>query len=401
MRKLIICKSFLILFSIFFFIYSILGIILNNVDISFLFLSLLYFISSALLFNYFYNRKFRIAGRQNFIKTIDNITSHKQKIILVYFLFYLALFIYPNMRLGNIINPTLDFQAYFQERFSESNVISTLIDRFRQLLYPLFLIALSRIKFRNAVFLLLFNLYLGFANSGYIGRGSLVILFITIMYALYFKNKKLFKRILYVSILSSPFVLWGFVQYTRIRLGASQMDISFMDSVKFIFVAESRTSYFGEIAFNNNRYSYLFEYLRWLFTLPIPGQLLPFSPFQLNYEIAKDIHGILPGQEGFTVTLIGLFFESIYAFGNKLFLLHAIVLQYTIAFLFKMVENFKGPFFLIGAILAQATYVLNRGGSAGFYPFAINTMLLIIFIYILSLVLKKTIVYSKNYLSIK
>ena len=396
MQKLIIRKAFLVLFSIFFFIYSILGIILNQVDISFLFLSLLYFISSALLFNHFFNSDLRIAGRQNFIKTIDNIASHKQKIIIIYFLFYLALFIYPNMRLGSIINPTFDFQAYFQDRFSEGNVISTLIDRLRQLIYPLFLIALSRVKFRNAILLLLFNLYLGFANSGYIGRGSLVILFITIMYALSLHNKKLFKKLLFLGIIASPIVLWGFVQYTRIRLGASQMDISFMDSVKFIFVAESRTSYYGEIAYNNNNSSYLFAYLRWLFTLPIPGQLLPFAPFQLNYEIAKDIHGMLPGQKGFTVTLIGLFFESMYAFGNKLFLLHAIVLQYTIAFLLKIVANIKGSVFLIGAILAQATYVLNRGGSAGFYPFAINTMLLIIIIYILSLILKKTFVFSKK-----
>lgn len=396
MQKLIIRKAFLVLFSIFFFIYSIIGIILNQVDISFLFLSLLYFISSALLFTYFFNSDLRIAGRLNFIKTIDNIASHKQKIIIIYFLFYLALFIYPNMRLGSIINPTFDFQAYFQDRFSEGNVISTLIDRLRQLIYPLFLIALSRVKFRNAILLLLFNLYLGFANSGYIGRGSLVILFITIMYALSLHNKKLFKKLLFLGIIASPIVLWGFVQYTRIRLGASQMDISFMDSVKFIFVAESRTSYYGEIAYNNNNSSYLFAYLRWLFTLPIPGQLLPFAPFQLNYEIAKDIHGMLPGQKGFTVTLIGLFFESMYAFGNKLFLLHAIVLQYTIAFLLKIVANIKGSVFLIGAILAQATYVLNRGGSAGFYPFAINTMLLIIIIYILSLILKKTFVFSKK-----
>ena len=396
MQKLIVRKSFLILFSIFFFIYSILGIILNQIDIFFLFLSLLYFFSSVFLFNYFFNNKLRIAGHRNFIETIDNIASHKQKIIIIYFVFYLALFIYPNIRLANIFNPTLDFHAYFQERFSEGNVISTLIDRIRQLIYPLFLLALSRIKFRNAISLLLFNLYLGFANSGYIGRGSLVILFITIMFALFLHNKKLFKKILFSVIISSPFILWGFVQYARIRLGADQLDISFIDSVKFIFISESKTSYYGEIACINNNSSYLFQYIRWLLTLPVPGQLLPFPPFQLNYEIAKDIHGILPGQNGFSVTLIGLFFESVYAFGNKLFLLHAIIPQLTIAFLFKIVEKIKGSAFLIGAILAQATYVLNRGGSAGFFPFAINTMLLIIVIFIFSILFKKTFVFLKT-----
>jgi len=62
MEKLIIYKSFLLLFSIFFFIYSVLGILINKVELKFLFYSLIYFISSVFFFHLFFLRSQEVSA---------------------------------------------------------------------------------------------------------------------------------------------------------------------------------------------------------------------------------------------------------------------------------------------------------------------------------------------------
>jgi hypothetical protein len=296
--------------------------------------------------------------------------------------------IYPEFRLQELLSPqSPDLKTALASRFSANgtSILEKITEYLRILLTPFFFLALYRLRERMTVVLSLFVLliYLQFVDNLYIGRSYVFVMLSIFCISFWVWRPKLRLQLTLFIASALPMLLIVAHLYTIIRIGGEVSHISFYDSLSYIF--ENETNYpatVGVPLFNSGKYVDFSEYLKWIFTLPIPKILTgEIGGSRINYEISEIVLGVVRSDYRFYVVLPGLVSESVYIFGFYFFWLHAIFIGFISAVLVRLLEGTRNTLFLLAYIITLMFYVFNRGGVASVLPNLINGFLLF-FIYI-------------------
>lgn len=295
--------------------------------------------------------------------------------LFFYTIYKLVPFVYPIFRIWNlIIPPVMDVGASLEGEIGQSGFSAGI----EQVLTIFYLISLSAYisKPKKLIFIMFFFFYLGFANTGYVSRGSILRLLVQIFIIIYINYPRLRRKMLIVSVATVPFLVIFFVWYMYKRLGVDQ-HLDFMTSlaklaeIEFSFSAPFDTIYTGIYA---DPWSYIQSWL----TMPLPGPLRFGSQnYIVNYQYTADIYGMYATDANYAVMLPGLAIEGAYCMGVGLAFIHAIMFSIT-------VNLFYNAFLITPSFYMLSIYwCMNipmgviRGGTLTLYSFTNKTFLFV------------------------
>jgi hypothetical protein len=221
-------------------------------------------------------------------------------------------------------------------------------------------------------------LYIRYVDSAYLGRGPVVQTLAILLLSVWFLRPAYRSRLVIISTVAAPFVLYGFYLYALIRIGDVVRDVGLLGALSVMLQTElGFVRDVGVKILETGARVDLGRYLLWIVTLPLPKILTgPIEVARINYEISEVVLGMQRGTYGWYVVLPGLVAESIYIFGTRLFWLHGVFLGLIAAFFAKVAERVPQLFFLYLYLVVMFGFVLNRGGIASLLPPVINEFLL-------------------------
>lgn len=316
----------------------------------------------------------------------DNINAFSMKRSFIIFLVYFAMLLIPMISSGEIgllLNPpTVDLTHITDNLDYESNLVSGVFDSLLNFVTPFVYLALYKFRKKPFVVLAFFLLvnYIGYCKDAYIGRGAIlgIILFIAIYFYHYFPRMR--KWVLITVASSIPIIVVSFVAYISIRVGMSADSLSLGDSLNYL--VESETYYYSHFDDITGEATYLFNYIIWFITLPLPGFLKNFG-INMNFNglFTAQVLGMDLGDIG-SVALPGVVNESIFIFGKNLFFLHAILLAWVISIFYNSLQKNESNFFVIINSMITLCLFLPRGGTSGPYSGAIKVLFIFLLFYI-------------------
>ena len=222
--------------------------------------------------------------------------------------------------------------------------------------------------------------YIGYCGNAYIGRGAILAVLLFIAVYLYHYFPKIRRGVVVTTVSLIPLIVIFFVSYISLRLGLSVDNLSFSDSLNSLVESESYYySYFDDIS---GRATYLFNYIVWFITLPLPGFLKVFD-INMNFNALFTAHvtgASLSDVE--SIALPGLVNESIFIFGKYFFFLHAILLAWVISMFYNSLHKSESNFFVILNSMITLCLFLPRGGTSGPYSGVIKILFIFFLFYI-------------------
>lgn len=339
----------------------------------------------ALGITLYYSRN--LSFKIDFIKSADFayfIERYAKYYLVLYFAYQFFGLVYPENKLLNLII----LQAPQAQDALEKSLDHTIGDSIGYLNTILFYVALSAYIKRpwKVIFLMFFNMYLGYASSSYISRGGIARLLVVIFLFLYINNPQKRKLIIALAIVSSFFSVIFFIGYMYLRMGGEFVVVDF--SFAFQKIAEIELSFaanFEEvIRFGNDE---LGRYLWWFISLPLPGFLkFGTADIAINQEYTENIVGLSSLGDDFYIMLPGLAIEGVYMFGS-LYILHAVLYGLVVNLFYNTL--FKSHVFYVYCIysIINIPFVSVRAGTQAFYS---TTNKLIIIVLIICFILFKT-----------
>lgn len=326
-----------------------------------------------------------IRSGQTLTRVLQNVDWHPvwPLIIWAYLLLYLLPFIYPEFRLYQLLAPmapdlTSNWAAIWTTQ--ELDVFQKLLEYAQVLLTPFFYIALFRYRRRLGLIALIFMslLYLQYADISYISRGTIIIGFATIWLAIWVDRPSNRRALMAIMVALIPVVLVAAYYYSKIRIGGSLEDITYLDAI--MRTLEVETSFPHDVGIPIIESGVTVDpaaYIKWMLTLPIPKLLTgAIEGARINYEISEIVLGLARGQNGWYVVLPGLVAESVYIYGLYLFWLHAVFIAFLAALATRLMERTPQLLFLLAYVVVIFAYVLNRGGISSLLIILVNNFML-------------------------
>lgn len=391
-------KTFISLFVISYFIYSGVGISILNDEGQYLFFYVFYTIVLAISFYVFRNKTFKFSIDDLRIEHILN--KYGLFFIVGYNLIYLSLLVFPEFKLFNLFSPPRVDASVMMDAIQgkEETPLVGIVNVFLNILLPFYYMSL--IRFKNKQFVLLFLLvlptYISYCYSAYVARTTMVLTFILYVSLLYYFNQN-YRRIIVISsfgilLLSVTFL----TSYQSLRMGTEVTDIPFSVAMDGLFRIECTfPTWFHTIYnFTLTNETYIWKYILWFITQPIPGFLKSWlTDFNQNVSIAELLLGMRKGDSiEFFVPLTGIIGESVFVFGRYLFFLHAILLGLILNVFINFLESRNSFKVLMIYSIIFIGLAIGRTGSTGgmVYPYMLKTLVYVpFFLFILNLKLKK------------
>ncbi|WP_297971228.1 hypothetical protein [uncultured Bacteroides sp.] len=327
-----------------------------------------------------------ISFKVDFIRKEDFICfveKYAKYYLVFYFVYQFLGLIYPENRLINLFV----LRAPQARDALESSLEHTVGDSIGYLNTIFFYIALSAYikKPWKIIFLMFFNMYLGYANSSYISRGGILRLFVVIFLFLYINLPHKRKLIIVLATILSFFSVIFFIGYMYLRMGGEFVIVDF--SFAFQKIAEIELSFaanFDEVLkFSNDEF---LRYLWWFISMPLPGFLkFGTADIAINQGYTENIMGMSSFDDNFYIMLPGLAIEGVYMFRGMYFF-HAILYGMVVNLFYNTL--FKSPVFYVYCIfnIINIPFVSIRGGTQMFYS---TTNKLIIIVLIICFILFK------------
>ena len=307
-------------------------------------------------------------------------------ILLIYVGLHIVPLLHPEFRLYLLWSPPVpDLVSHFAQRWipGEQNLFLRVIGYMVLLIGPFFYMALYRYRYKISFVVLIFCtiLYFRYIADGYLGRGDLVMVFATILIAIWVSKHRYRKLVVLIVILLIPAFFVGSYYYQVIRMGGTVGEVHYWQAISSVLATETgflRDS--GILIIEGNYRVDLGDYFKWVLTLPIPKIITgEIAGARVNYEISEYVLGKAAGSPGFYVILPGLVAESFYIYGRFFFWIHGIFIAFLAAFVVRLVERTDQLLFLNAYLVALFSYYLNRGGIAGLLPIITNEFLLFYF----------------------
>ncbi len=393
-------RLFFGLFLVAFFTYSGLGGSLGDIDKHYF---IYYFVYTICISFGLFLGKGRITNIGNSVLTNYSlsklISKYGTTIIVVFLILNLTTLIYPNFLLYRlIVPPAPDLSSFFSERFgtNESTFVESVIYYMLSILAPFFFLSLY--KYRNKAFVLTFLLlsipYIEYCKNGYIGRKDIILYLIILIATLYKFNPKLRKALIISLTIFFPTLIIFMVNYTQIRIGGTASVDNSFKALETLTYSESYYPLWFSTIYNepfdpNN----LFAYLKWLFSLPLPGFLKGDAGLRGD-ELAGLLLDVDPGQRGFYIVLPGLVGESVYYFGKYFFWIHSFIVGLLIGYTFRVLNRHREMSVLLFNATFILSYFINRGGTGSGLPYILKVLL--IFFIILYFYSRYTFKYDKK-----
>jgi hypothetical protein len=259
---------------------------------------------------------------------------------------------------------------------------------FQALVFPLFLVALYRVRasIPATVVLIILPFYLEYCSTGYTGRSTMLAALVLIFVPLWLEYPRYRGRLVLILAIASPLVLATMYVWSASREGElAGIDVPFWQMVVDLLAGETSFPKFSEKILEFGQGIDLLQYFLWIFTLPIPRFIMPGKPtVQLNFEIAEILGGILPGDSGFTVLLPGPITESVYIFGGSFFWLHALIIGGLAGIAVRLSVDDRRCVFVYAYLLYAFSYVFARAGAGGLIPIVVNQFLSFYVLYVYS-----------------
>ncbi|NLX94888.1 MAG: hypothetical protein GXY83_01800 [Rhodopirellula sp.] len=312
------------------------------------------------------------------------ITQHPrfiQRILGGYFLLLLFPLLYPTFRLHTLLAPPRPDITFFTGLEEQKGVIERIVEYATILWFPFYLTSLYPFRRRYGLLLLLVFLpsYIGLCDTGYIGRGGIVIALLLILLATWLDNPAKRRGIMLAVSIGTPLCLFFFFVLGHIRAGNDWRDAASSRAQGVQDVVFSQTSFptLSWAVLESDQRANPKDFIQWLLTTPIPkvftGRL---SETRINYDIAYLIRQLRPGDEGFTVDLTGVVTESVFIYGRRFFWLHAVFLGAVFGILCSLTERIPCALFISTYYIVMWSYVANRAGVASAWPPLCNSFLL-------------------------
>lgn len=324
------------------------------------------------------HRKIRVLeSNETALKSIIN--QYGKVIVLMYiFLCFMGLVIAG--KLSNLINPpSADLKSLMTDIAGEETSKSgseMILYYIQNIVYVFYLVSLYvyKEKIIKLSFFLIFPSYITYVSSGYIGRGEVMMLAITIFIAIYLKYPQYRKKFIIGVLTVIPFIVIVLFWYSLFRLGreVNLADIDISDAVATLSYQETNFPIqYADVSKWNYDPNMTSSYFTWLINLPLPGFMkIGSGDFAFNVIFSEKILGGVRGLDGFFVSLPGIVNESIFIFGPVFFFIHAFILGLIVSKALRFVKYDCELFLLIHLGFSVAFQVGRAGTSAsGVYPF--------------------------------
>ena len=257
---------------------------------------------------------------------------------------------------------------------------------FQALIFPLFLVALSRERgsILGTVALIILPFYIEYCSTGYTGRSTMLAVLVLIFVPLWLEYPTYRRRLVLILAIASPLLLATMYVWSASREGElAGIDVPIWQMAFGLLAGEMSFPTYSEKILEFGRGIDLTQYFLWIVTLPVPRFVMPNKPtVQLNFEIAEVLGGILPGESGFTVLLPGPITESVYIFGGDYFWLHALFVGSLAAVAVRVSLDDRRCVFVYAYFLYAFSYVFARAGAGGLMPIVVNQFLSYYLLYV-------------------
>jgi hypothetical protein len=323
---------------------------------------------------------------------LDNVDFHPAwpLVICIYLLIHLVPLVYPEVRVHYLFAPPRpDLTGVWAMRWELEgmDIFEKLVEYAKVLLTPFFYIALFRYRDRFRRILLIFALllYFQYVAGGYMSRSEVVIAVSTAWLATWAARPRYRRALAIVAVMAVPLILMVSYYYGVIRIGGTPERVTPVQAVELVLEQEiSFPRNVGVHIIESGARVDLSNYLRWMFTLPIPKLLTgEIAGARINYEISELILGLPRGVRGWYVVLPGLVAESLYIFGRHFFWLHALFVAFLAAVVTRLIERTPQLLFLQAYVVVTFAYHLNRGGISGPLATLVNHfMLFYLFVFV-------------------
>lgn len=260
------------------------------------------------------------------------------------------------------------------------NLFLKIVDYARTLLAPFFYIALYRYRQRIiwAAFILVSLLYVQYLVDGTVGRGSAVMILMLLGLSIWIPRPRYRWALVVGTLVLIPLVLMASYAFSITRIGGTVSDFTLMKAAGTIL--EQETSFprkVGMPIIEAGARVDLFDYAKWIITLPVPKVLIgEIEGARINYEISDIVLGGRRGERVWYIVLPGLVAESVYIYGPYFFWLHGVFIAFLAALMMRVMEGTPQLLFLKAFLVLQFGYVLNRAGIAALLPVIVNHFLL-------------------------
>nr|WP_319555539.1 hypothetical protein [uncultured Vibrio sp.] len=255
--------------------------------------------------------------------------------------------------------------------------ITKIVGYIKMLLFPFAFCYAARLGLTKFIFIVFTYIYVNYVSDGYISRGEIVSWIIILsMVSIFIYDVSIKKIALISSLLFIPMVIF-FQAYTKLRLGGDFETVGFIEALLSIIESQSQVSLDG-VDLIASGYSFaILDYLKWLFTLPIPKVILPdLGVVNISHSASSDLLGLSPNDKGFFVLLPGYIAESVYIFGLEFYWLSAVVSSLIFVFIIRFLSSNECSYPFVFYIFVVFSYNLSRAGVTSSYPIVLNQLLL-------------------------
>lgn len=307
-------------------------------------------------------------------------------------------------RIENLIHPPqADLLSQMNEitdgGSTKGGLFGALIYYIKNIIYVFYLVSLYiyKDKIIKFAFVLFVPLYITFAQSGYIGRGQIMMAAIIFYIIVFLRYPKQRNKIIVGTLSIVPLVMVFLFWYSMYRMGRDfdLGNINISDIMVSLTYSETcYPSHYADLCKWNYDSSLTKSYMTWLINLPLPGFFkLGSGDFSFNVIFSEKLLGGVRGMEGFYVKLPGIVNESIFLFGPTMNFVHAIILGVIFSKAYKLIR-YDFELILLIHLGFSVAYQLGRAGTSasGVYPFYFKHFLiyLIIRFVIITMVKSKT-----------
>lgn len=339
--------------------------------------------------------KIKLTYRKKNIERVNYIQEKNQReirsdwlimCVFLFFSYYLVQLIYPEIRLNEVFNVSLNIDDIFTRReMLRGNFVYQIFYYINLLTISIFYIYIYKKvlegKWQISVGLFLLWYYLQVVVLGYISRNEMLIVCTFLLILIINRKQKdieINSRLIIIGICLVILLIPFFNAYEMIRLGASSQKIGVLDSIQELFEKETNYGQYYEFCASQSKLSLFLRYAIWLITLPLPSVI--FGSIK-SYGLATNEYftvaftGIQPGSSNYSVILPSIFGEALMFFGENLFWIHAAFLGLFFGkFCTKMETN--NNLRLLNLYFAVNMLILGRGGSEAVIASMINYMVM-------------------------
>ena len=307
------------------------------------------------------------------------IEKYGGKIICFYVLLKMVSII-ANGHLLYIIHPPMaDLTSTMENLDVPSGGVSSAIYYIENIIYVFYVVSLY--KYRNNMKMMaisiLLPVYLGYVDTSYIGRGTMMLTAINLVIAFIYCYPRFKKTIIFIGSIGAPFIIFLLVWYSAYRIGATLDNISISKAIKILSYQETSYPLHYEAISNwGINWDYFYAYIYWIITLPLPGFLKSSDiDVSFNYLFSELINGTTRNSPGFSVSLPGIVNEGVFVFGPTLFVLHAAILGLFVGKTYKLIR-YDSELFLFIHCSVNVAYSIARGGTGSQYSFYLKSLLI-------------------------